>query len=92
MANASLQKRSFGTTSGGAGVDEFTLTNASGMEVKIITYGGIITSIRVPDRQGNFANVVLGLATMQDYETGNGPYLGSLIGRFGNRIDRKSVV
>ena len=77
--------RIFGVTSSGTAVEEYTLTNAQGMEVKIITYGGTITSIRVPDRRGHFANVTLSFAQMEDYELGS-PYFGSLIGRVANRI------
>ncbi|MBC8170050.1 MAG: galactose mutarotase [Anaerolineae bacterium] len=78
-------KRIYGQAAAGGAVAEYTLTNASGMEVKIITYGGIITSLKVPDRHGRLANVVLGLDTLADYETKN-PYFGALIGRYGNRI------
>jgi aldose 1-epimerase len=84
-ADSSITKSSYGTTADGQEVDEYTLTNANGMEVKIITYGGIITSVRVPDRNGNLANVVLGFDTLADYETKN-PYFGGIIGRYGNRI------
>src|SRR5687768_9003796 len=84
-ADSSITKSSYGTTADGQDVDEYTLTNANGMEVKIITYGGIITSVRVPDRNGNLANVVLGFDTLADYETKN-PYFGGIIGRYGNRI------
>jgi aldose 1-epimerase len=83
--SASIQKRAYGTTTDGKAVDEYTLTNTSGMEVKIITYGGIITSVRVPDRNCSFANVVLGFDKLSDYETQN-PYFGAIIGRYGNRI------
>lgn len=82
----SITKNSYGTTSDGVVVDEYTLTNANGMEVKIITYGGIITSVRVPDRGGNWANVALGFDSLADYETLNGPYFGAITGRYANRI------
>src|SRR5215203_5823894 len=84
-ADSSITKSAYGTTADGKAVDEYTLTNANGMEVKIITYGGIITSVRVPDRNGNLDNVVLGFDALADYETKN-PYFGALIGRYGNRI------
>lgn len=84
-AQVTIEMSSYGTTADGVAVDEYTLTNANGMEVKIITYGGIITSIRVPDRNGNMANVALGFDNLQDYETKN-PYFGCITGRYANRI------
>jgi aldose 1-epimerase len=75
----------YGTTADGIDVAEYTLTNAHGMEVKIITYGGIITSVKVPDRKGQFANVVLGFDNLQDYEELS-PYFGCITGRYANRI------
>lgn len=80
-----ISKRSYGTTSGGKAVEEYILTNAHGVEVRIITYGGIMTSIRVPDRDGVWANVVLGFDNLADYETRN-PYFGCITGRCANRI------
>jgi len=81
-----ISSQYYGTTSGGDDVYEYTLTNAKGMEVKIITYGGIITSVKVPDRKHKMANVALGFNNLQDYETLNSPYFGAIIGRYGNRI------
>src|SRR6476661_5615151 len=71
----------------GKGVDLFTLTNARGMEVKITNYGGIITSIRVPGRDGQMANVTQGFDSLAAYtgESYRGRY-GATIGRFANRI------
>src|SRR5262249_23061410 len=60
---------------------------AKGMVVKIITYGGIITSVDVPDRSGHLTNVVLGCKDIADYET-KSAYYGALIGRYGNRIGK----
>ena len=82
-----ITKEFFGFTPDHQRVDRYTLTNSSGMQVKIITYGGIVQSIRVPDRHGRTANVALGFATLDDYiSTGNSPYFGALIGRYANRI------
>ena len=69
-------------------VDLYTLTNPNRVEVKIITYGGIIHSLKVPDRRGRPANVVLGFATLDGYVKSNspGPYFGAIIGRYANRI------
>ncbi len=83
--NESIQEELYGTLEDGREITLFTLKNASGMQVKIINYGGIITSIIVPDKQGNFGEVVLGFDNLKDYETKN-PYFGALIGRYGNRI------
>jgi len=85
-AQGSIASQPYGTTADGIAVEEYTLTNANGMEVKVITYGGIITSIRVPDRYGNMANVALGFSNLGDYETLNSTYFGAIIGRYGNRI------
>ena len=77
----------FGTAPGGIAVDRYTLDNGKGMVVKIITYGGTIQELWVPDRRGRSANVVLGFPTLDDYVTKNspfpagGPYFGSIIGR-----------
>ena len=80
-----ITKKPYGTTADGVAVAEYTLANGAGMEVKIITYGGIITSIRVPGRDGRIGNVALGLASLREYET-KSPYFGAITGRFANRI------
>ena len=74
----------FGTAPGGE-ASLYTLTNANGMEVDITNYGAIITSIRVPDRDGNMDDVALGFPSLEDY-LGEDPYFGATIGRYGNRI------
>jgi aldose 1-epimerase len=75
----------FGKTSDGTPVEIYTLTNANGVEVKAITYGCIITSLKVPDRAGKFADVVLGYDTLDGYLK-DSPYFGAVVGRYGNRI------
>lgn len=79
-----IQQQSFGSHDGRP-ITLYTLTNAHGMQVKAMNYGGIIVSILVPDRKGEFADVVLGHDTLQGYEP-NPPYLGAIIGRYANRI------
>ena len=81
----------YGKTADGSTVDEYTLTNAHSMEVKILTYGGIITSLRVPNRRRQLDNVVLGLNQLADYET-KSAYFGAIIGRYGNRIGGSTFV
>ena len=80
-----IDKIQFGETMDGTGVDLFILSNNNGMEVRIITYGGIITSWTAPDKNGNYKDIVLGYNTLAEYEAET-PYFGALIGRYGNRI------
>ena len=75
----------YGTTANGNAVTMYTLTNTNGVEVKAITYGGIITSLRVPDRAGAMGDVVLGFDGLAGYEK-DPPFFGAIIGRYGNRI------
>lgn len=71
----------------GKPIEEYTLTNSHGVELKAITYGGIIRSLKVPDRAGKIADVVLGFDTPQGYlNDPPPPYFGAIIGRYGNRI------
>src|SRR5882724_11755154 len=81
-----VRKESFGKTGDGRPVDLYTLTNAQGIEVRAMTYGGIIVSLRVPDRQGRLDDIVLGYDTAAEYPRNNPPFFGALIGRYGNRI------
>lgn len=83
----SIQQETFGTTPEGEKVDLYTLTNATGMEVRIITYGGRIISLTSPDKTGNYQNVVLGFDNLDQYIEEN-PYFGALIGRYANRIEK----
>ena len=69
----------------GPSVDEFTLTNAHGIEVRAITYGAIITVIRTPDRSGKLADIVFGFDSLEGY-LAQSPYFGAIVGRFANRI------
>jgi aldose 1-epimerase len=80
-----ITKASFGSLADGTPVDIYTLTNSRGMEVKILNYGGILQSIKVPDRRGRFANVTLGFDNLADY-VAKSPYFGCITGRYANRI------
>jgi aldose 1-epimerase len=86
-AEASIVHRPFGKLPDGTPVESFTLTNAAGMEVGVIDYGGIVTSIRVPDRHGALADVVLGYDSLAGYIK-NPAHLGALVGRYANRIGK----
>jgi len=79
-----IQQQPFGTHDGRP-ITLYTLTNSHGVEVRAMNYGGIIVSIRVPDRKGQSADVVLGHETLEGYIP-NPPYIGAIIGRYGNRI------
>jgi aldose 1-epimerase len=83
-----IQHEVWGTTGDGAPVDLYTLTNAHGLEARIMTYGGIVVSLRTPDRDGTLADVTLGFDTFAPYLGPQQPYFGALIGRYGNRIAR----
>src|SRR5690349_4404525 len=76
----------WGRTREGVPVRIYTLTNQHGVEARITNYGGIIVSLKAPDRKGAMADVVLGFDSLEGYINSPSPYLGALIGRYGNRI------
>jgi aldose 1-epimerase len=84
-AKSAMKKQPFGKTSDGREVDLYTLSNKGGMEVSITSFGGIIVSLKVPDRNGRSDDVVLGYDSLDGYLT-NKAFFGALIGRYGNRI------
>ncbi|SDK20907.1 aldose 1-epimerase [Catalinimonas alkaloidigena] len=83
-----MTKTFFGTLPGGMPIDLYTLTNANGVRVSITNYGGIVTSLLTPDRDGRLGDVVLGFDRLDGYLQDNVPYFGAIIGRYGNRIAR----
>jgi aldose 1-epimerase len=83
---ATMSKSLFGTQADGQTIEQYTLKNANGMTVKIITRGGIITQLTAPDRNGVYEDIVLGYDSIGGYEDTKTPYFGALIGRYGNRI------
>jgi aldose 1-epimerase len=80
-----IEHKWFGVTAEGRHIRVFTLTNPSGMEVRLTEYGGIIVSIKVPDRHGAMANVVHGFPTLPAY-VNDTEYVGAVVGRYANRI------
>ena len=83
--SVSVTQLPFGILPDGQHVSVFTLTNRQGMQVKVLDFGAIISEIHVPDRDGSFADVVLGFDRIEPY-LHNSAFLGAVIGRFGNRI------
>ena len=80
-----LEKTSYGKLSDDREVDLYTCTNANGLVVKLITYGAIVTSVEVPDRDGKLANITLGFDSLDGYLPRH-PYFGATVGRYCNRI------
>lgn len=76
----------YGVTQEGDTVTQYTLTNASGAQFKVIDYGCRVTNIIVPDKEGKMADVVLGYENIKDYESGAERFFGALLGRYANRI------
>ncbi len=91
MEKGTIAMEQFGTTPDGKKVDIYALTNANGCTVKITTYGGIVVSLTVPDKDGKMGDVVLGYDNLDGYVKNN-PYFGALIGRYGNRIGKAKFV
>jgi aldose 1-epimerase len=82
-----VKKAGFGRTADGQDVDIYTLTNRRSAQVRVITYGGAVVSLKVPDRRGHLDDVVLGFDDIAAYQRQTS-YIGALIGRYGNRIAR----
>jgi aldose 1-epimerase len=82
---AAVVKASFGTLPDGTAVDAYTLTNAGGSEARVLTYGALIQSLKVPDKSGAIGDIVLGYNSVAEYVK-DSPYFGAVVGRYGNRI------
>jgi aldose 1-epimerase len=82
-----VTEKPFGTFNGEA-VTEYTLTNAAGMQVSILNYGGTVTKIITKDKEGKDGDVILGYDSLSGYLQKGNPYFGCLIGRYGNRIGK----
>jgi aldose 1-epimerase len=81
----SIEKTAFGTLADGSAVELYTLSNGRNMSVGILTYGGVVQAINVPDRNGTLANVALGFASLDGYLS-RSPFFGPITGRYANRI------
>ena len=89
--HSSTTKKPFGKTPDGQPVDLFVLTNKGGAEATITNYGGAVVAVKVPDRNGKLADVVLGYDTLDGY-VNDKAYFGALVGRYGNRIAHAQFV
>ncbi len=86
-SSANISRVPFGKTADGTPVDLYTLRNTKGAEAKISNYGGLVISLKVPDKHGQLGDVTLGYDNLEGYLKDT-PYFGALIGRYGNRIAR----
>ena len=84
-SDSKVASMTFGKTREGETVEKYTLRNANGMEVDLISWGAAITRILVPDRNGKRADVTLAFGALEPYLDSH-PYFGSIVGRYGNRI------
>jgi aldose 1-epimerase len=87
MSRPAITSEPFGKTADGLPVEIYTLRNKNGLEARIMNYGGIVVSLKTPDRTGRFDDVVLGYDNLEAYIQRN-PYFGAIIGRCGNRIGK----
>ena len=85
MSRPSVTRAPFGTLADGTAVELFTLANAGGLEIRAMTYGAIIVSLKTKDRTGKLDDIVLGYDNVAGYVKQN-PYFGTIVGRYGNRI------
>ncbi|MGD8218802.1 aldose epimerase family protein [Pseudomonas thivervalensis] len=85
-AGLTNERVAFGKTNDGTAVEKFVLRNSHGIEATVITYGGILQSLIVPDKNGMTTDIVLGFDDVQGYQKNGSVYFGATIGRFGNRL------
>src|SRR5579871_4688653 len=82
---AKITRKNFGKLPDGTAVEQYKLTNSKGASCKIITYGGIVTELQVPDKKGKLDDIVLGFDTLESYLK-NVAFFGTITGRIANRI------
>jgi aldose 1-epimerase len=80
-----MTPRPFGKLPSGQPVEAYTLANESGASLQVLTYGGIVTSLRMPDRQARLSDIVLGFNDLESYVRGH-PYFGAITGRIAGRV------
>ncbi|HEY7690097.1 MAG TPA: aldose epimerase family protein [Dongiaceae bacterium] len=80
-----IEKRPFGCMPDGTPVDEYLLTSGDRLRLAVVTYGGVVTRLEIPDRNGGMGNVTLGFERLDDYRS-HSPYFGCITGRYANRI------
>lgn len=90
-SNTVMRTEHFGTLGDGTAVDRWTLERG-GTRVRVLTYGAVVQSVEVPDRDGARAGVALGLPDLASYQRYTGPYFGALVGRYANRIGGAAFV
>jgi aldose 1-epimerase len=88
----SISREPFGLLADGRLVERYTLARDNCIEISVLTYGGIIQSLRVPDWLGNRANVVLGFESLEGYRFADNAYFGAIVGRYANRIANGSFL
>ncbi len=84
-AKLSVERSPFGVLPSGDSVHLFTLTNANGLELRMMDYGGTVVSLKTPDADGNLGDIVLGFDSLAGYLESS-PYFGAVVGRYANRI------
>jgi aldose 1-epimerase len=84
-AERKVQIEDFGTTKDGEAIHRYVLRNENGVEAAVISFGAVLQELKIPDREGKFADVVLGYDDLAGYENGKS-YFGATVGRYGNRI------
>ncbi len=91
VSQMDIKKELFGNLPDGTAVDIFTLTNAAGIEARLVTYGATLVSLKLPDRNGRMEDCVLGYNGLDGYLKSS-PYFGCIVGRYGNRIAKGQFV
>jgi aldose 1-epimerase len=84
-AGLSAEHKAFGKTNDGTPVEQYILRNSHGLQATVITYGGVLQSLKVPGKDGKSEDIVLGFDDVQGYQSGTA-YFGATIGRYGNRL------